>query len=64
MANEQDQPYEEAGLIDHDEDERDDAQVNPVADQSTRRHKPQQGGATERISEEVIERNPDPSDTG
>jgi hypothetical protein len=56
MGQEQDQPYEEAGLIDHgDEDDKDENDTPAVEQERQRMHG---GGATERISEEVIERIP------
>jgi hypothetical protein len=62
MGNEQDRPYEEAGLIDHDEaDEGEDADglgQNPFGGEGEK----QRGGETERISEDVIERIPDTED--
>jgi hypothetical protein len=62
MSNEQDQPYEEAGLIDHheeDDEDEDAAAENPFADQQTQRderQQEQQSGVTERISEEIDRR--------
>ena len=67
MSNEQDEPYEEAGLIDHedDEDEEDEDEVeddeegtaaeNPFVDQ-TQPPGRQETGVTERISEEIDKR--------